>query len=85
MEIVITVSYTHLGLRKVGMLSVQDRLDRRVGDVAEHALLLALRINAEAARRKPEVAVVVKDHGKKILRQLLAERSFGCRLDVRCV
>ena len=53
-----------------------------MGDVAHHALLLALRVDAEAAGCKPEVAVVVKDHGKKILRQLLAERSFGCRLDV---
>ena len=53
-----------------------------MGDVAEHALLLTLGIDAEAAGGKPEVAVVVKDHGKKILRQLLAERSFGCRLDV---
>ena len=49
---------------------------------AEHALLLPLGVDAEAARGKPEVSVVVKDHGKKILRQLLAERSFGCRLDV---
>ena len=53
-----------------------------MGDIAEHALLLTLGIDAEAAGGKPEVAVVVKDHGKKILRQLLAERSFGCRLDV---
>ena len=69
-------------LGKVCLLSVQDRLDRRTRDVAEHALLLTLGIDAEAAGCKPEVAVVVKDHGKKILRQLLAERSFGCRLDV---
>ena len=53
-----------------------------MGDVAEHALLLTLGIDAEAAGGKPEVSIVVKDHGKKILRQLLAKRSFGCRLDV---
>ena len=70
------------GLRKVGLLSVQDCLDRRVGDVAEHALLLTLGIDAEAAGCKPEVSIVVKNHGQKILRQLLAERSLGCRLDV---
>ena len=68
------------GLRKVGLLSVQDRLNRRVGDVAEHALLLTLGIDAEAAGCKPEVAVVVKDHGQKILRQLLAERSLAAAL-----
>ena len=34
---------------------------------------------------KPEVAVVVKDHGKKILRQLLAERGLCRRLDEMCI
>ena len=53
-----------------------------MGDVAEHALLLTLGIDAEAAGCKPEVSIVVKNHGQKILRQLLAERSLGCRLDV---
>ena len=51
-----------------------------MGDIAENALLLALGIDAEAG--EPEVPVVVKYHGKKILRQLLAERGLCRRLDV---
>ena len=53
-----------------------------MGDVAENALLLALGVDAETARGEPEVSVVVEDHGKKVLRQLLAERSLCCRLDI---
>ena len=53
-----------------------------MGDIAENALLLALGIDAEAAGGEPEVPVVVKYHGKKILRQLLAERGLCRRLDV---
>ena len=69
-------------LRQVGLLTVEDRFDCRVGDIAENALLLALGIDAEAAGGEPEVPVVVKYHGKKILRQLLAERGLCRRLDV---
>ncbi len=70
------------GLRKVGLLAVQDCLDGRAGDVAETPCCSRSGVDAEAAGCEPEVSVVVKDHGQKILRQLLAERSLGCRLDV---
>ena len=53
-----------------------------MGDIAENALLLALGIDAEAAGGEPEVPIVIKDHGKKILRQLLAERGLCRCLDV---
>ena len=53
-----------------------------MGNIADNALLLALRINAEAAGCKPEVSIVVKNHGQKILGQLLAKCSLGGSLDV---
>ena len=52
------------------------------GRYSRERLLLALGIDAEAAGGEPEVPVVVKYHGKKILRQLLAERGLCRRLDV---
>ena len=61
-----TVSYTHLGAL----------------DIAQHTLLLTLRVDAEAAGCKPEVSIVVKNHGQKILGQLLAKCSLGGSLDV---
>ena len=69
-------------LGKIRLFPVQDRVDCRTGDVADDTLLLAFRINAEAARGKPEVPVVVKDHGQKVLGQFLAERGLCRRLDV---
>ena len=53
-----------------------------MGDIAENTLLLALGIDAEAAGGEPEVPIVIKDHGKKILRQLFAERGLCRCLDV---
>ena len=69
-------------LGKVCLLAVQNCINGGMGNIADNALLLALRINAEAARCKPEVSIVVKNHGQKILGQLLAKCSFGCSLDV---
>ena len=67
-------------LGKVCLLAVQNCINGGMGNIADNALLLALRINAEAARCKPEVSIVVKNHGQKILRQLLAERSLAAAL-----
>ena len=61
---------------ELGLFAAQDGLDGRVGDVADHALLRALGVDAEAAGGKPEVSFVVKDHGQEILFQRLAQRGL---------
>ena len=70
------------GLGQINGFAVQDRVDGAAGDIAHHALLRALRIDAEAAGGEPQVALVVKHHGQKILPQRLAQRGFGRGLDV---
>ena len=67
---------------ELGLFAAQDGLDGRMGDVADHALLRALGVDAEAAGGEPEVSFVVKDHGQEILLQRLAQRGLRCRLDV---